>query len=1330
MNWKRVAAWVGIVLIALIVVVVGAIFIALHSPRVHEYVLHKAEQQASEQLNAQVSLGDFELRLAPLTLDIYNLTVRSSEPPTAAPLLTVEHGNVGVRIVSFLQRKWYLSNIQLDHPVVHVYVDPAGNNNLPKPKTSNQQSNTNIFDLAIRRAVLANGEVYFNDRKSPLNAELHDVTLEAGYDQTEGGRYTGELSYKDGRLKFANYAPVAHDFDARFDARRGGMTLSPAVLDVAGSRLRVNATVVNYNDPTVDAEYDASLSVTEAGRVLKNASLPQGEVALKGKLHYHAEPGRSLIECVTVDGALASRRLLVREPSMTVEASDVAARYKLANNNADVSGLRVGLLGGEITGSARVQDVAGARRGTAELKIAGIDLGQAQALSGNSLPQGVVLTGSADGDARATWRGNLQDLVADANAAVNATVQQAGATTNSSQQVPMQAALHAHYNGARQEITLTDSSVKLPQTQLLMNGTVSEHSALQVQLDAFDLHELEAVSNIVAPPKPGQPNTPLGLYGAAHFYGTVTGSTSAPRIQGQLTANNMAVRGTQWRLLRASVNASPGGASIQNAELDPAQQGRITFNAQVGLKKWAYTPQSPLALQASVTQISLADLTRAANVKTQVAGLLNGNVSLRGTQENPVGQGALNITNARVAQEPIQSVALKFNGDGNTVHANLDAQITAGAAHAVLTYYPKLQGYELNLQAPNIRLDQVQTLKARNVAANGVLTLQATGKGTIKDPQLDASLSIPQLVVQRQTIRGLKLTANVAQHVATVDLNSEVADTFARAHATIGLEGEMPVNGTFDTQNIPLQPLVATYAPDQASDFSGQTELHATVRGPLKDGNRLEAHVLVPRLDLQYKTVQLAAAQPIRADYANGTLVLQRSQIRGTGTQLDFQGNIPVTTNAPANLLLQGTVDLKLMQLVQPDVESSGQVQFDINSYGTTNPDVKGQVRIVNANLLPADSPIGLTNANGVLTLGPSRLDVQSFQGQVGGGTVVASGGIVYRPSLQYDLALRGTGITYIYNDAVRSGANAQLALAGTPSAAIVRGTVTLTRLSFTPDFDLTTFIGNLSGETTTSGPAGGLAQSTKLNIAVQTTSDMNLVSRTLSVQGSANLRVVGTAADPVIVGRANLTGGDLIFRNNRYVVQSGTIAFANPVRTEPVVNLAVNTTVNEYNIDMRFQGPIDRLQTSYTSDPALPPVDIINLLAFGATTAPWESGSSASGTTSANNGSMTPSIGGAESLLASGISGAVTGRVEKLAGISQLTVDPTLGGQNQNPGARIAVQQRVTGNLFVTFATDLTSTQRQQIQVEYRLSRKWSVSGVRDQNGGFGFDARIHKDF
>jgi translocation and assembly module TamB len=278
-------------------------------------------------------------------------------------------------------------------------------------------------------------------------------------------------------------------------------------------------------------------------------------------------------------------------------------------------------------------------------------------------------------------------------------------------------------------------------------------------------------------------------------------------------------------------------------------------------------------------------------------------------------------------------------------------------------------------------------------------------------------------------------------------------------------------------------------------------------------------------------------------------------------------------------------------------------------------------------------------------------------------------------------------------------------------------GLVKVQHISFTPDFDINTFAGQFGGGGT-SAPSQGFGQSVKMDIGIQSTSQMELSSSQVSIRGNANLRVAGTAAEPVILGRATLTGGEVFVAGNRYVVQNGTIDFLNPVRTEAIVNLQAKTVINEYNISINIQGPVERLQTSFISDPSLPPADVINLIARGQTLEQQAA---------TPNQSLTS---GAQSLLAKQVGSQISNRVAKFAGLSHVSIDPALGGDNQNPGARIAIQQRVTSNLYVTFATDVTSTERQAIELEYQLNRKWSVSGVRDQNGGYGFDAHYRKDF
>ena len=189
-----------------------------------------------------------------------------------------------------------------------------------------------------------------------------------------------------------------------------------------------------------------------------------------------------------------------------------------------------------------------------------------------------------------------------------------------------------------------------------------------------------------------------------------------------------------------------------------------------------------------------------------------------------------------------------------------------------------------------------------------------------------------------------------------------------------------------------------------------------------------------------------------------------------------------------------------------------------------------------------------------------------------------------------------------MYPEGVRETVNANLRLAGTTDNAVLGGQVNLADLSFTPAFDLNSFIDQFSGGVSPP-PTPGISQNIQLNLGVNSENNINLVSRTLSINGSANLRVRGTAAQPVILGRVNLSGGDIILNGDRFVLNGGTIEFVNPSETQPVVNLALNTTIQQYNISMRFNGPIDQLRTNYSSDPSLPAADIINLLAFGTTT-------------------------------------------------------------------------------------------------------------------------------
>jgi translocation and assembly module TamB len=389
-------------------------------------------------------------------------------------------------------------------------------------------------------------------------------------------------------------------------------------------------------------------------------------------------------------------------------------------------------------------------------------------------------------------------------------------------------------------------------------------------------------------------------------------------------------------------------------------------------------------------------------------------------------------------------------------------------------------------------------------------------------------------------------------------------------------------------------------------------------------------------------------------------------------------------------------------------VQSGGVLALDVRSNGSA---IQGQLQFQNVALTTPDAPIGVEKLNGTMKIANDRVQVAKMTAQVGGGDVSLGGSIVYKPSLQFNLAMQGQHVRLRYPEGLRSVLDANIAFTGTTQSSVLSGRVLIDSLSFTPDFDLSSFADQFSTPNTPMQP--GFADTVKLALNVQTQNSLSAVSSQVSISGQAVLQVGGTAADPVITGRTELTSGEVFYRNLRYQLQRGVITFDNPNQTNPVLNVSVTTIVEQYNLTLNLKGPLDKLTTSYVSDPPLATADIINLIARGKTTE--EEAASSQST---------------DSMIASQVAGQLSSSVQKLAGISSLEIDPTLGGTNQDPGARIAIQQRVTKNLLFSFSTDVTQPGSEIVQGEYQLNKRWSVSVQRDQLGGVSVDGRYHTKF
>src|ERR1035438_8211484 len=193
----------------------------------------------------------------------------------------------------------------------------------------------------------------------------------------------------------------------------------------------------------------------------------------------------------------------------------------------------------------------------------------------------------------------------------------------------------------------------------------------------------------------------------------------------------------------------------------------------------------------------------------------------------------------------------------------------------------------------------------------------------------------------------------------------------------------------------------------------------------------------------------------------------------------------------------------------------------------------------------------------------------------------------------------------------------------------------------------------------------------------------------TENLQADANLALRGTADHPGMIGRVTVTDGDVVFAGTKYHIDQGTVTFYNPQKIEPILNVDLSTSVQGVDVALSVSGPIERMKLSYRSDPPLQFTEIVSLLGSGKPPT--------SDPVLAARARVAPpqSLGqtGASTLLGASVANPVSGRLQRLFGVSKLKIDPQITGGSNTPSATMTLQQQISRDLTFTYTQDVTQS-------------------------------------
>ena len=1331
---SRLALLIASSILGLITLAVVAGILVAQSSWLREQVRQRILTEAEKTTGGRVEINSFQFDWRTLTTRVDNFVIHGSEPPGSPPLVRVASISVKLKVISFLRQIVDVESVDAAAPETHLIIYPDGSTNIPQPKlppTSKKSPLDTILDLAVGQFTVRNGMFQVNSQRMPWNAAGENFHAQLAYDRRAPG-YHGGLSIRPLHFTVAKNLPVDMAVEISLALERNRLTISSARLETARSHAELSGAIDSFSSPEYRLRYTARVSLEELVHTLRFRSRPEGILQVTGNASFR-DFGHYLLT-----GKLTGDALSFVQGKVQVRAVRAESDFRMDPQKIDLTGVRVATLDGHFDGLARIEQLD-------RIRVQGQAIGfgfqrLAQSFALGPLPWDAVLSGPVE----------LTGLISELNQGrLSARAQ--FVISPAPGRAPVRGVVDAAYDGYQDSVDLGRSFLQLPSTRLDFAGILGRQ--LRVHLQSSDLNDLLPAVGILS--NSARPALPVQLQqGTAAFNGTVTGPLSSPQIAGHVMLQNFTCLREKIDSFAADLSIRESGLRLQNGSLSRGNL-RTQFAGTVSLHHWQPDDSSAIAANASLRGAEIHDLlSLVAKPDLPASGSLAGSMQVSGSLGAPRLAADATVTKGSLYGEPFDRLTAHLSYENHTATLS-NAQVDAGQKQLTFsaTYAHRANDFatgHLTFQAASGRLplDQLQLAAqlrlplAGNVqfTADGAGEIAATptGAATFRLTGLHADVEGREIQLAGKPVGAVHLAASTSGSMLTAQLQSAVANSVIRADGQWRLAGNYPGDVRVSFTKLDFASLESWLGlPASSFRASGSLEGNATVSGPALEPEAWTGSLEIPQLEIAPLPGDIAGSYPdklalrnqgpIRLSLRNSVVRVESARLTGQATDVALTGTVSLKERNPLDLRLDGNIDLATLQEFGSDVTASGKLIANAAIRGPLQePLVIGRVEIRNANLNVTTFPNGLSNANGVILFTGDRATIQNITAESGGGKVTITG-----------FATRTNGVTNLrieaaadqvrirYPEGVSTLANAQLTWTGTSQRSLVSGKVTILRTGFTPRTDFASILASSAQPVRVPEASTGVLGGMNFDVQIETSPGVLVQSEIAQqIQAEANLRLRGTAANPALLGRINITQGQLTFFGNKYTIGQGTISFFNPVKIEPNVNLDLRTKARGVDVTITISGPVNKLNVTYRSDPPLQFADIVALLATGR--APVSDPTLAASQTGAAQSWQQL---GASALVGQALASPSSERLQRFFGVSKIKIDPTLTGIT-NPQARLTIEQPVTPDITFTYITYLNQSNPQVIQVEWALNKQVSLVALRDENGVFGLDFYYKKRF
>ncbi len=619
-------------------------------------------------------------------------------------------------------------------------------------------------------------------------------------------------------------------------------------------------------------------------------------------------------------------------------------------------------------------------------------------------------------------------------------------------------------------------------------------------------------------------------------------------------------------------------------------------------------------------------------------------------------------------------------------------------------------------------IENMDTITRLNPRIKGISAFAGAITGTVMDPDGGMNLTVQDITYDK--IRMPDCSASVRFSDSTFSTVVDAFNNTLKVRAALNIRDGYPfrLRSNFD----------AFDAHDILSVFSGAgitSDVTGTLWlvGRLRDvPDSLVGYLYLDTVSFGNRFAAFRNDKPVFIDFAKDNLFFRTFSITGKNSFISLSGFYNLRGNV--DTLVHADIDLSYLPVFTGVFAgANGAFKLDARIYGEKKNILIDGNAALNGNATLAEQPVTFSGVHMSVLMANNNIIVKDITGNINSGKMSGTGRIIMAGLLPklLDISLDFKDVDFVYNNTVSMQLDGALGLKGNYPQPVLEGSIKIANATYTDyiswEDEMLKFQRRKYEPQRIERKKG---HPVKLNVLIEADKsifvDNNIVNSVLS----ADLKVVGDADNPEIVGNISTSDGKLYYRSAVFTIDNAIVTYTREHQRNPFVDIRaattqqfmVNNEYSTYNIYLTIAGQLDKLNVSLTSyPPNLDEMDIISLLTYGVTPADLMK----SGISSAAAYEVGTAVG---SKLAKDIFSELVGnesysKFRKFFWIDNLQVEPYYPIGAPTTSIRLTITKRITNDLDILYSYDLSGYNLQRFQGQYQLSRSLYFIGSWDNN-------------